>query len=162
MEEKIEYQYIMDSRVYRRKTVVIRVLVSVVVAGGLAVTTLVHLILGILLPVAVLFIGAIWIIAGLQKEMTYTVYNTRFVLKNKEKRISVPLENVVSVKYRSAFYEKKYCTGTITITAKSPETGRIRKYKMKHVFDGKAGAQYIADAIRNTADKEKTDADEKD
>lgn len=161
MEEKIEYQYIMESRVYRRKMIFTRVAVSVVVAGGLVSLVAVNLMVGILLPVAVLFIGAVWVIAGLQSEMTYTVFNTRFVIKNKEKRISVPLENVISVKYRSAFYEKKYCTGTITIIAKSPDSGRKKTYKMKHVFDGRAGADYIAEAADKNGE-EKNNADQKD
>lgn len=159
MEEKIEFQYITDTRVYRAKTIFIRVLISVIVAGGLSAFYLLSLILGILLPVAALFIGAIWVISGLQYEMTYTIFNTRFVIKNKDKRINVPLENVVSVKYSSGPFDKKYLTGTITIKARAEDTLRLKTYKMKHVFDGKAGKEYIAAAIASR--KEKADADEK-
>ncbi|MCH5158786.1 MAG: hypothetical protein J1F33_06290 [Clostridiales bacterium] len=147
MEEKIEFQYITDTRVYRAKMIFTRVIISVIVAGGLSAFVVMSLIIGILLPAVALFIGAIWVISGLQYEMTYTVFNTRFVVKNKDKRISVPLENVVSVKYGSGPFDKKYLTGTITVKARAEGTLRIKTYKMKHVHDGKAGAEYIAAAI---------------
>ncbi|MCH5350599.1 MAG: hypothetical protein J1F39_01345 [Clostridiales bacterium] len=160
MEEKIMFQYITDSRVYRRKMIFTRVLISVIVAGGLSAFVLISLIVGILLPVVALFVAAIWIIYGLQYEMTYTIFNTRFVIKNRDKRINVPLENVVSVKYGSGPFDKKYLTGTITVKARAEGAHRVKTYKMKHVFDGRAGAEYIAAAIRPS--KEKANDDEKD
>lgn len=162
MEEKIEFQYIMDNRVYRRKMIASRVIITCLVAGASVAFLLMELVLGILFPIVVLFIGAVWVIVGLQSEMTYTIYNTRFVIKNKDKRVSVPLENITAVKYRSAFYERDMLTGTITITAKDPENGRKKKYKMKHVFNGKEGADRLAAAINATTEKEGTVTDEKD
>ena len=159
MEEKIEFQYITDSRIYRRKMIVTRVVIGLIVAGGLAVTGITNLILGIVLPVIALFLTAIWVISGLQHEMNYTIYNTRFVIKNKEKRISIPLENVISVEYRSAFYEKKYCSGTMTVKARAADTLKVRTYKFKHIFDGKAGADYIAAAIERNNNGEKTNGE---
>lgn len=162
MEEKIEFQYIMDSRVYRRKMIATRVVITCLIAGAATAFLLMDLVLGILIPIAVLFVGAVWVIVGLQGEMTYTIYNTRFVVKNKEKRVSVPLENIIAVKYRSAFYERDVLAGTITITAKDPDNGRKKKYKMKHVFNGGEGADYLAAAINTTTKKEENVTDEKD
>ncbi len=155
MEEKIEFQYIMDSRVYRRKMITTRIVIALLIAGACTAFYLIELLIGILMPIVALFAGAIWVIVGLHNEMNYTIYNTRFVIKNKEKRISVPLENVVAVKFRSAFYERDLHTGTLTITAVNPDNKRKKKYKMKHIFGGREGEEYIAAAMqRKTENKD--------
>ena len=146
--EKIEFQFIMSYKAYRRKMIGLRVAVTAVVAGGLLGLCAISVMLGLVLAAAVIFVGVISVLAALGAEQTYTVYNTRIVFKRRgnDSRISVPMDNVLKVSYRRAFYEKDLATGTVTVTAKN-EKGKIKKYKMKHVFDAKPAGDYINNAI---------------
>lgn len=137
----------MNYKANRRIMLVVRIIVTLLVSGGLAALCALSVPLGITMSLTVLFFGAIWVIIGLHKERTYTIYNTRFVIKHKEKCKSVPLENIVSVKYRSAFYERDLLTGTLTITAKN-EKGRVRRYKMEHIFNAADGVKYLEERIK--------------
>lgn len=146
--ERIVLQYIMNYKAYRRKTLTLRICGAVLLAGALAGLCALSLVLGIVLAVMVLFLGAIFALVSLGYEETYTLYNTRVVIKrrNKEKRISVPLDGVTAVAYKRAFYEKDVATGTVTFTATDAK-GRRKKYKLKHIFDATPAVEYFKTAI---------------
>ncbi len=150
--EEIEYQYIMNYKAHRRIMLAVRITVTLLISGGLAALCALAIPLGVIASVAVLFFGAIWVIIGLHKERTYTIYNTRFVIKFKEKCKSVPLENIISVRFRSAFYERDLLTGTLTITAKN-EKGRVRRYRMEHIFNAADGVKYLEERIRENSER---------
>ncbi len=145
--ERILFQYIMNYKAYRRKMIAVRIMLTLLAAGGLAVFSIKSITLGIVLALMALFLGAISILVSLHNEMTYIVFNTRIVIKNKDKRADIPLENLISVKYGRAFYEKDLGTGTITLKAKDPVKGRIKKYRMRHVFAAGECVAFLQDAI---------------
>ena len=151
--EEILFQRIMSSKAYRRGMIMYRIIITAIGAGALAVTSIVSIVLGILLAAVAIFAGTIAILVSLGNENTYTVYNTRLVLKRRgaDNRQSVPLENIVSVKYRSAFYEKDLRIGTVTVKAKN-EKGKIKSYKLKHIFDAQPIIEFLVGSIngRNT------------
>lgn len=151
--EEILFQRIMSSKAYRRGMIIYRVIITAIAAGAVAVTSIVSIFLGILLAVGVIVIGVISILVSLGNEHTYTVYSTRVVLKRRGDytRQSVPLENIVSVKYRRAFYEKSLLIGTLTVKAKN-EKGKIKSYKLKHIFDAQPIIDFLVGSIngRNT------------
>ncbi|MCH5162096.1 MAG: hypothetical protein J1G38_01240 [Clostridiales bacterium] len=146
--EYIKFQYIMNYKAYRRKMIATRVSIAVILSAALFCFAIVKVWLGILCGMIPLFGGAFAVIVGLPHEETYIIFNTRFVIRKKGKRASVPLENIKAVKYKRAFYEKKLATGTVTITALN-EKGRKRKYKLRHVFDAKEGVKFLSDASRS-------------
>ncbi|MDE6401300.1 MAG: hypothetical protein K2L54_01660, partial [Clostridiales bacterium] len=86
--EKIEFQYVMNYKAYRREAISLRVILTLVIAGGLAGLCAISVLLGAVLAAIVLCFGGISIVVVLGTEQTYTVYNTRIVLKrrNSEKR----------------------------------------------------------------------------
>ena len=149
-QEKIEFQRIMNYKAYRRKMIPTRVGLSVLIAGGLMGVCVKSVTLAIILAVIVLCFGAISVIVALSNEQTYTVYNTRIVLKkrNADKRKVVPLENITKVSCGRAFYERNLATDTVTITAKN-EKGKTKQYRMRHIFDAKPVVEYINAAIAN-------------
>ena len=149
-QEKIEFQRIMNYKAYRRKMITLRVGLSVIIAGGLMGVCVKSVTLAIILAVIALCLGAIAVIAALGNEQTYTVYNTRVVLKKRgdDKRKIVPLENITKVSCRRAFYERGLATDTVTITAKA-ENGKTKKYRMRHIFDAKPVVEFITTAIAN-------------
>lgn len=149
--EHIEFQYIMNYKAYRRKMIMVRLLLTLVAAGGLACLGIIKMWLGIIFGTMALFVGALAIIVSLHKEETYIIFNTRFVIKHAEKRASVPLENIKAVRYKRAFYEKGLATGTITITATNPDNGKIKKYRMRHVFGAREGVKFLKDGINANA-----------
>ena len=85
---------------------------------------------------------------SVNNEQSYNVYTARGVLKRRGDygRKSVPLDSIESVEHKSAFYEKRSCTATVTIKAKD-DNGKIKKYKMKHILDYKPIVAYINESI---------------
>lgn len=146
--EEIMFQRIMDYRAYRRGMIMKRILITALVAFALLFTSRISIVFGIILPVIAIIIGAISILVSMGNERTYNIYNTRVVIKRRgdDTRKSVPLENIVSVKFKSAFYEKRLCIGTVTIRAKNAK-GKIKKYKLKHIFDAKPVVEYLTGVI---------------
>lgn len=146
--EEIKFQRIMQYKAYRRGMLIFRLSVATVLAVALAFTGFISIFFGIALPVTVFIVAAITILASMGNEQTYTVYNTRVVLKRRgaDSRKSVPLDKIVSVEYKSAFYEKRGCTATVTIKAKD-DNGKIKKYKMKHILDYKPIVEYFNENI---------------
>lgn len=151
--EEIKFQRIMEYKAYRRGMKLTRLGIALVLCVGLAFTWYISPFFGVVLPVAVLIVTAISILASMGNEQTYTVYNTRVVLKRRgdDKRKSVPLSDITSVKFKSAFYEKRMCVGTVTITAKA-ENGKVKKYKLKHILDAQPIVEYIAANINEGTD----------
>lgn len=150
MEEKILYQFVMNYKAYRRVMIASRVGISVIVAGGLAGLCAVSIVLGLIVPAMALCFGAITVIVGLHNERSYAVYNTKVVLRKKGNRITVPMQSVVGVKYKRAFYEKDLATGTVTVIALNGK-GKKKKYRMRHIFDCAACVGYLAQrAAENT------------
>ena len=146
--EKIVLQYIMNYKAYRRKTIALRIGVAVVIAGGCCGLCALSLVLGIVTAAMALILGTISVLVSLGYEESYTLYNTRVVIKrkNKEKRLSVALDGVTAVGYRRAFYERDVATGTVTFVAKN-DKGRRKKYKLKHIFDANPAVEYFKRAI---------------
>lgn len=142
--EEIKFQRIMDYKAYRTGMILFRLAVTLALATALAFAGIFSVFFGIILPVIALIIGAIAILVSLGNEQTYNVYNTRVVIKRRgdDKRKSVPLQNIVSVRFKSAFYEKRRCIGTVTICAKN-DSGAVKKYKLKHIFDAKPVIEYL-------------------
>lgn len=151
--ERIEFQYIMNSKAYRRGMMLFRISATVIAVGGALAICAVSVALGIIAAVMVGVIGVITVLFALGNEKTYTVYNTRIVLKRRGdySRKSVPMQNIIAVKYNSAFYEKDLCVGTVTFKARN-DKGRVKRYKLKHIFDGKPLVKYLNEVIygRNT------------
>ena len=146
--EKIEFQYVMNYKAYRREAIACRILLTLVIAVGLAGLCALSVVLGAVLAGIALCFGGISIVVVFAAEQTYTVYNTRIVLKrrNSEKRTSVPMDSVVKVGYKRAWYEKDLGTGTIAVTAKT-EKGGTKKYRMRHVFNGLPAVEFIQNTI---------------
>ncbi len=151
--ESIEFQYIMNSKAYRRGMMLFRISATVIATGGVLAVCAFSVVLGIICAVMVAAIGTITVLVALGNEQTYTVYNTRIVLKRRGdySRKSVPMQNVTAVKCKSAFYEKDLCVGTVTVKAKN-DKGKIKQYKLKHIFDYKPLVKYLNEVIdgRNT------------
>ncbi|MDE7405855.1 MAG: hypothetical protein K2M89_03155 [Clostridiales bacterium] len=146
--EEIKFQRIMNYKAYRRGMLMFRLGIATALAVGLAFTCFISLFFGIVLPVVVYIFATISILFSINNEQTYNVYTTRVVLKRRgdDGRKSVPFDRIVSVEYKSAFYEKRGCTGTVTIKAKD-DNGKIKKYKMKHILDYKPIVAYINESI---------------
>ena len=146
--EKIEFQYIMDYRAYRRKMVAIRVACTAVVVGGMLGLIPVSIALSVILSVIVLCIGSIAVLVSFGNEQGYTVYDTRIVIKkrNSDNRISIDMDRIEKVTYRRALYEKDLATGTIKIKAKN-DKGRLRSYKLYHIFDAQPLIDYLNERI---------------
>lgn len=146
--EEIKFQRIMNYKAYRTGMLLFRLGIATALAVGLAFTCFFSLFFGIVLPVVVYILTAITILYSLNNEQTYNVYTARVVLKRRgdDGRKSVPFDRIVSVEYKSAFYEKRGCTGTVTIKAKD-DKGKIKKYKMKHILDAKPILDYINQRI---------------
>lgn len=146
--EEIVFQRIMQYKAYRRGMIMIRLAIATALAVALAFTGFISIFFGIVLPVIVYIFAAISILFSINNEQTYNVYTERIVLKRRgdDSRKSVPLDSIESVGYKSAFYEKRGCVGTVTIKAKD-DNGKIKTYKMKHIFDAKPIVQYINERI---------------
>ena len=140
----------MNYKAYRTEMIAERTLITLAACGAALCLMLISMLVGILVAVSILFVGLISVLFALGREITYTVYNTRIVIKvrGNEKRVSVPVPDIVGVKYKKAFYEKRFSTSTVTVYAKI-EKGRRKKYKLKHVF----GAQPAVDFLRAEAEK---------
>ena len=147
-QDKIMFQYIMNYKAYRRKMISMRLTLTAIIAGGLLGLCAVSIVLGIVLGATAIFVGVLAVIFALGNEQTYTVYDTRIVLKKRgnDKRKIVPMQNIVGVAYKRAFYEKGLLTGTVTVTAKA-DNGKKRKYKLRHVFDAAPVVEYLRERV---------------
>lgn len=148
--EKILFQYIMNYKAYRRRAISLRIAVAVVIAGGLLGLCAVSLVAGITASIAALFAGALAVLVSLGYEESYTVYNTRIVIKkrNKDKRLFIPIGRIKSVSYKRAFYEKGLATGTVRFAA-TDDKGKLKKYKLKNIFDAQPAVEYLKNVILN-------------
>lgn len=147
--EEIKFQRIMQYKAYRRGMIMFRFAIATAAAVALAFTWFISVFFGIVLPVVAYIVAVLSILISLNNEQTYNVYTARVVLKRRgdDSRKSVPFDNITSVDYKSAFYEKRGCTATVTIKAKD-DKGKIKKYKMKHILDYKPIVEYINESIR--------------
>ena len=59
----------MNYKAYRRIMISTRIIITLIVAGGLAGLIAISLPLGIVLPLIALFVGAIWIITSLNRDL---------------------------------------------------------------------------------------------
>lgn len=142
MEEKIEFQYIMNYRAYRRGMLLLRLPVIIAAVVGTVFLYNVAWALGLIVPISLAALGAVWIMSAIHTEGTYTVYNTRAVIKTGGKRSDVALDKIKNVRYKRAFYEKDLATGTVTIRAED-EKGKVKTYKMRHIVDAKPCVEYL-------------------
>ena len=142
--EKIEFQYIMNYKAYRRKMMAIRIACTAVVVGGMLGFIAVSVALAVILAITVGIIGSIAVLVSFGNEQTYTVYDTRVVLKkrNSDKRVSVGIDNIVKVSYHRGLYERDLATGTVKIKAKN-DKGKLRTYKLLHIFDAQPLIDYL-------------------
>lgn len=152
MEEKIEFQYIMNYKAYRRGMLLMRLSVTLAAIVGTVFLYRFAWALGLIVPLAIAAIGAVWILSALHNEETYTVYNTRCVIKSGAKRRSVALEKMRDVRYKRAFYEKDLATGTVIIVAQN-DKGKLKKYRMRHIVDAMPCVEYLKSAIRARDEK---------
>ena len=143
----------MKYKAYRIEMVMSRLLITLAVCAATLTLLLVSVLVAILIAVSVFFVGLIFILYSLNNEITYTVYDTRVVIKprGKDKRLSVPVGSIVAVKYRRAFYEKKFSTGTVVIYAKTDKGGK-KKYKLKHIFDAQKAIDFLSTAAERNKD----------
>lgn len=150
--EKILYQYTMSYKAYRRKMLSTRISLTLIVTGGLAAMCVLSVALGIMLAITAFVIGVISIMVSYGNEQTYSVYNTKVVIKkrNRDGRITVATDTVTDVKYKRAFYEKDLATGTVTITGRD-DRDRKKKYRLYHIFDAEEGIRFL----RSCAEKNK-------
>lgn len=150
-EDKIMFQYVMNYKAYRIRMILFRGLITLLIAGALALFALKSVVLGIVLPMIALFLGVIAVIYGLGNERSYTVYADRVVLRTRGayKRVTVPISAITRVSYRRAPYEKRFATGTVTLYARVG--GRARKYRLWNIFDARPAIDYINERI--TPDK---------
>lgn len=156
MDDRILFQYVMSYKAYRRAMISVRVTIAVVAAGALAGLCAVSIPLGIVLALAALFVGAITVVASLHKECTYTVYETRLVIKRggDDRRVTVELERATEVAYSRAFYEKDLGTGTITVTA-TDGRGRKKRYRIKHILDAAPCVEFLRKTVERNRLAEK-------
>ena len=147
--EEIKFQRIMQYKAYRRGMIMTRLSIAFALAVALAFTGFISIFFAIVLPVVVFIFATISILFSVNNEQSYNVYTERVVLKRRGDygRKSVPLDKIESVSYKSAFYEKRGCTATVTIKAKD-DKGKIKKYKMKHILDYKPIVEYVNESIR--------------
>ena len=131
--EEIKFQRIMQYKAYRRGMIMTRLGIATALAAALAFTGFISIFFAIVLPVVVYIFATISILFSVNNEQSYNIYTARIVLKRRGDygRKSVPLDSIESVSCKSAFYEKRSCTATVTIKAKD-DKGKIKKYKMKH------------------------------
>lgn len=144
--EKIELQLVMSYRAYRRGMIISRVAsFAVLVAASLAAIS-VSTLLAVLAAISLIAVCAITIIVCYAEERTYTVYDTKVVIKRRgdDRRTVVPFSDVVGVTKKTAFYERSLGTSTVIVTAE--RNGRKRKYKLLHILDGEAVLEYLAAA----------------
>ncbi len=148
--EKIMFQYIMNYKAYRRRMILTRLTATVVVAGGLCGLCAISVPLGLVLAAIALSFGILSVLFALSAERSYTVYDTRIVLKvrGKDVRTTVPLDSIVSVKYKRAFYEKGLCTDTVTFIALD-DKGKKKKYRLRHIFDAQPVVEYLNERIKS-------------
>ena len=146
--EEIKFQRIMEYKAYRKGMIFTRLAIAAVLVIGLAFTWFISPFFGIVFPAVVIIFVTITILMSLGNEQTYNVYNTRVVLKRRgdDRRKSVPLADIISVKYKQAFYERRMCVGTVTVTAKD-KAGKVKKYKLKHILDAQPIVEYISAQI---------------
>lgn len=151
--EKIKLQYIMNYKAYRRKMVAIRSACTVAVAGAMFGFVPVSIWLAVIFAIMVLCIGSITVLVSFGNEWTYTVYETRIVLKkrNSETRASVDIDNILKFDYHRAIYEKDLATGTVKIKAKTSD-GKIKTYKLLHIFDAQPLLDYLKSRLDNKDD----------
>ncbi len=147
MEEKLLYQYVMNYKAYRRGMLIFRLTVSIVAAGACVAFYLILWALGIIVPLAVAAVCAVWIISAYNKEESYAIYDTRLVIRKHGGRISVPLDAITAVDYRRAFYEKDLGTGTVIVSSRVG--GKKKKSKLRHVFDAQAGLDFLNKTAEN-------------
>lgn len=148
--EKIEFQYIMNYKAYRRKMVAVRSACTAAVAGAMFGFAVWSIWLAIIFAVMALSIGSITVLVSFANEQTYTVYDTRIVIKkrNSEKRASIDIDNIIKVGYHRAIYEKDLATGTVKIKAKDAN-GKTKTYRLLHIFDAQPMLDYLKARIEN-------------
>lgn len=145
-DEKLCYQYIMNFRAYRVPLIISRITASVILSIGGACVTIVSVPLGIVLALLFLFLGALAILTKFHHDETYLIFNNRVVVKHSNKRYIAYIDKIKSVQKKQAFYEKRFGTYTITVTALN-ENNRVKKLKLRHVFDANAGYDFLVNAV---------------
>lgn len=145
-DEKLCYQYIMNFRAYRIPLIVSRVTAAVILSIGGACTVMISVPLGIVLALLFLFLGALSILTKFHHDETYMIFNNRVVIKHSGKRYTAYTDKIKSVQKKQAFYEKRFGTFTITITALN-ENNKVKKLKLRHVFDANAGYDFLVKAV---------------
>lgn len=133
-----------------------RVPLTVLLTGAACGLCALSIMLGIAVAASIAAVGTIFIVVSLGDTRSYTVYNSRIVLKsrNGQRKVSVPTENIIGVKSTRAVYEKSFDVDTVTVTAKT--ASGVRKYKMKHIFNSAPAVEYLKSVVdKNTAEANK-------
>lgn len=147
-QEKILFQHIMNYKAYRRGMIIARSCITAVLVGAVSALCILSVFLACTLAAAIIFLGIISVLVALGNEQTYTIYNTRVVIKPRGdgKRKIIPLDDICAVKVKRAYYEKSLYTDTVTIIAKDDD-GRRKKYRLKHIFDVKPTVAFLQEYI---------------
>lgn len=155
-QDKILFQFLMNTHVYRRVTVAVRVSLTVIFTGAACGLCALSVLIGISVAVAVAAVGAISVVVSLGDTRSYTVYNSRIVFKsrNGQRKVSVQTASIVDVKSTRAFYEKSFDVDTVTVTAKTKRG--VRRYKLRHIFNSAPAVEYLKSVVeQNTSEANK-------
>lgn len=155
-EEKIQFQCVMSYKAYRKIMITRRVCVGAAATGASLALCALSIVIGIIVAVMVALFFAISILVSVGNEQSYTIYNTRVVIKRRGDygRRSVPMDKILRVDCKVLPLEKSLKTCTIVITAKN-EKGKTKKYKLKHVFNAAPIAEYLSVAAADNVDTTK-------
>lgn len=148
-QEKIEFQYIMNYRAYRRSLLTVGITVTLLVTAALAMLCFWSVAMGAVIAATALIVGALVILSSYGSEQTYTVYNDRIVFKSRghEKRKKAELKDLTAFKSVTSPLERPLKTCTLVLYFK---TSRGKKtYRMYHVFNVTPLTDFLSQVIQN-------------
>lgn len=155
-QDKILFQFSMNTHTHKRAVLSARIPITVILTGAACGLCALSVMLGIAVAAAVVAIGTIMIVVALSDTRSYTVYNSRIVLKRRggQHKVSVPTEKITGVVSTRSFYEKDLDVDTVIITAKTSRG--VKRYKLKHVFNSAPAVEYLKSVVeQNTAEAAK-------
>lgn len=152
--EKIEYQYTTNYKAQRKAIIMSRSCVTAIAVGGSMGFIAISWVISLIVALMFAFAGVLSILISLHNEKTVMILTTRITVKNKDKRISVPMRAVKSVDYTVPWYERSYRCGTLTLFFVT-EKNRTKKIRVRHLFAANDGVKFIKESMeRENAKKD--------